>query len=56
MLVASNPSGWYVNVHSVGFEGGAVRGQLHRVRLPEPGTAGLLLLGLIGVAGLRRRA
>ncbi len=34
-----------------GFQAGAVRGQLHRARVPEPGTAGLLLLGLIGVAG-----
>ena len=56
VLVASNPSGWYVNVHTGPFPGGAIRGQLHRVSLAEPGTAGLLLLGLIGAAGLRRRA
>ena len=55
-LVAANPSGWYVNVHTDPFEGGAVRGQLHHVRVAEPGSAGLLLLGLIGVAWLRRRA
>jgi hypothetical protein len=56
VLVASNPSGWYVNVHTGPFEGGAIRGQLHHVRVSEAGSAGLMLLGLIGVAWLRRRA
>jgi len=53
VLVASNPSGWYVNVHTGPFPGGAIRGQLHRVS--EAGSAGLMLLGLFGVAWLRRR-
>lgn len=54
-LVVSNPSAWYVNVHTDPFQAGAIRGQLHRVS--EPGTAGLLVLGLglIGAAWLRRR-
>ena len=55
-LVAANPAGWYVNVHNEPFPGGAIRGQLFRVvTVPEPGTAGLLLLGLLGAAGIRRR-
>jgi MYXO-CTERM domain-containing protein len=51
--IAANPSHWYVNVHTGTFPGGAIRGQLHRVA--EPATAGLLLLGLLGIAGIRRR-
>lgn len=55
-LVVSNPAAWYVNVHTDPFQGGAIRGQLHRVS--EPGTAGLLVLGLGLLAGawLRRRS
>jgi hypothetical protein len=28
--IASNPRGWYVNIHTAEFPNGAVRGQLHR--------------------------
>jgi len=43
-------------VHNEAFLNGAIRGQLEFVsRVVEPGSAGLLILGLIGVAWLRRR-
>ncbi|MEV0277132.1 CHRD domain-containing protein [Streptomyces sp. NPDC050610] len=32
--LASDPSGFYVNVHTGEFPGGAVRGQLHRLSVP----------------------
>jgi hypothetical protein len=55
--VIANPSAFYYNVHTDPFQPGAIRGQLEFVSsVAEPGTAGLLLLGLIGVASLRRRA
>jgi hypothetical protein len=41
---------WYINIHSSVFPGGEIRGQV----VPEPGMAGLLLVGLGLVA--RRRA
>jgi CHRD domain len=54
--VIANPSAFYYNVHTDPFQAGAIRGQLEFVsRVAEPGTAGLLILGLIGVAWLRRR-
>ena len=56
-VVIADPSAFYYNVHTDLFQGGAIRGQLEFVSsVAEPGTAGLLLLGLIGAAGLRRRA
>jgi hypothetical protein len=48
--VLANPSGFYVNVHTTDFTGGAIRGQI-----PEPGTAMLLGGGLLGFAIARRR-
>ena len=55
--VLADPSAFYYNVHTDPFQPGAIRGQLEFVsRVAEPGTAGLLLLGLIGIAGLRRPA
>jgi CHRD domain len=52
--VLANPGGFYYNVHTELFQDGALRGQLQRVRLAESGSAALMLLGLIGVAWLRR--
>ena len=53
----ANPSAFYYNVHNDLFQPGAIRGQLEFVsRVVEPGSAGLLMLGLIGVAWLRRRS
>lgn len=46
--VLANPSNFYLNLHSGQFPAGVIRGQL-----PEPG--GLSLLGLAGLAALRRR-
>jgi CHRD domain len=54
--VIANPGAFYYNVHTDPFQPGAIRGQLRLVQVPEAGSAGLMLLGLIGVAWLRRRA
>lgn len=43
---------WYVNVHSSAFSGGEIRGQV----VPEPGTLGLVGLGVTLLAARRRRA
>ena len=48
--VVANPSGYYVNVHSTVFTGGAIRGQV-----PEPGTVALVGLGMLGLGVTRRR-
>jgi hypothetical protein len=40
---------WYINIHSAQYPGGEIRGQV----IPEPGTALLLGLGMLGLS-LRR--
>lgn len=40
--VLANPSGYYVNVHTTTFTGGAIRGQI-----PEPAPAQLIVLGAL---------
>ena len=48
-LLAGNT---YLNIHTVNFPGGEIRGQL---AVPEPATLALLGLGLFGIAVARRR-
>lgn len=43
----------YFNIHSSAFPAGEIRGFLHRV--PEPSSWALALLGLVAIAGARRR-
>jgi hypothetical protein len=43
----------YINIHSTFRPGGEIRGQVFATALPEPGTLGLLGIGL-GLAGFAR--
>ena len=45
---------WYLNIHTAAFPGGEIRGQV--LLVPEPTTAILMGLGLVGLAAARRRA
>ena len=44
---------WYINIHTVNFPGGEIRGQVARV--PEPAVPALLGAGLVVLGALRRR-
>lgn len=48
--IIANPTAFYVDIHTPGFTGGAVRGQI-----PEPTTALLLAAGLVALGSGRRR-
>ena len=53
--IIANPAGFYVNVHTNDFPGGAVRGQLaaFNVTVPTASTWGLIALGaMLSLAGL----
>jgi len=43
----------YLNIHTADFPGGEIRGFLTEV--PEPGSIALFGLGVLGLAGMRRR-
>lgn len=44
MQITNNPSGFYINVHTQTFPGGAVRGQLGNTQVPVPATMSLILM------------
>jgi CHRD domain/PEP-CTERM motif len=59
LITPATASGFYINIHTGEFPGGAIRGQLQYVGsvaapIPEPETYALMLAGL-GVVGLMAR-
>ena len=55
LIAALNAGQTYANIHDQLFPGGEIRGQLLVSNVPEPGTAGLLLLGLMPVIAVIRK-
>ena len=54
LIAGLNAGQTYANIHDAVYPGGEIRGQLAAV--PEPTTAGLLLLGLAPLLMMARRA
>lgn len=64
LITPGSAAGWYVNVHTAAFGGGAIRGQLMHVAsiastlatVPEPASVGLMLaaLGALALTTTRR--
>ena len=53
LITALNAGQTYANIHDATFPGGEIRGQL--LLTPEPGTAGLLLLGALSALAVSRK-
>jgi hypothetical protein len=45
----------YLNIHTVNFGGGEIRGQVTRASVPEPATLALVGMGLAGLSFARCR-